>query len=271
MKLLKAHLPSLCSFISLFLILVSQTSFSIETSNLVQVRRYLIKYGYLNSVSSAYQLREKLDDDLAQAIKKYQSFSHLDSSGILDERTLAQMAMPRCDMPDFVKGTPVPHGMKQVILRSNSSYYTFTASKWSKFNLTWALEPGTRADAMRPIKVAFDRWMSVSKFNFLESPVFNNSDLQISFVKIGDGSGGTLANAGGPPSGKLHFDVDEKWVDGVVAGAFDIGTLGLHEIGHLLGLAHSDVKSAIMWPYFSRGVTKDLDPDDIAGIRALYP
>jgi len=45
----------------------------------------------------------------------------------------------------------------------------------------------------------------------------------------------------------------------------------VHELGHIFGLDHSTVKSAIMYPYY-RGYLPNfaLDPDDIAGIQALY-
>ena len=47
--------------------------------------------------------------------------------------------------------------------------------------------------------------------------------------------------------------------------------VAIHEFGHALGLAHSTVQSAIMYPYY-RGFVPNvqLGTDDIAGIRALY-
>ena len=45
--------------------------------------------------------------------------------------------------------------------------------------------------------------------------------------------------------------------------------VGTHEIGHALGLGHSNVNGAIMWPYASLG-NPGLHSDDIAGINALY-
>ena len=51
-------------------------------------------------------------------------------------------------------------------------------------------------------------------------------------------------------------------------------TIGLlytavHEIGHSLGLMHSDVYSAVMWP-IARAGQPVMDQDDIDGINALY-
>jgi matrix metalloproteinase-14 (membrane-inserted) len=44
-----------------------------------------------------------------------------------------------------------------------------------------------------------------------------------------------------------------------------------HEFGHSLGLSHSDVKTALMAPFY-RGYEPhfQLDIDDIQGIQALY-
>ena len=94
--------------------------------------------------------------------------------------------------------------------------------------------------------------------------------------------GGVLAHADFPPGYSVivkglplpvHYDDQEhKWVDGAVAGAFDIETVGLHEFGHILGLAHSSVAGAVMYPSVSSNLTKrSLTEDDRLAIRNLYP
>ncbi|GMN20106.1 hypothetical protein TIFTF001_045282 [Ficus carica] len=51
----------------------------------------------------------------------------------------------------------------------------------------------------------------------------------------------------------------------------DLESVAVHEIGHLLGLDHSNVPAASMYPTFIYGERKrGLNADDIQGIRALY-
>jgi hypothetical protein len=48
--------------------------------------------------------------------------------------------------------------------------------------------------------------------------------------------------------------------------AIDYPAVLLHEFGHVVGLNHSTAEGAVMWT-----PRRDLQPDDIAGMRELYP
>ena len=52
-----------------------------------------------------------------------------------------------------------------------------------------------------------------------------------------------------------------------------IENTGAHEFGHALGLGHSSVEMASMWPNSGacETIRETLDPDDIAGLGSLYP
>ncbi|MFQ5490172.1 MAG: matrixin family metalloprotease, partial [Phycisphaerae bacterium] len=93
-----------------------------------------------------------------------------------------------------------------------------------------------------------------------------------------DGPSGTLAHcyfptpAGGAAAGDCHFDDGETWTDALTAGA-EIRLLetAIHEIGHGLGLEHSDDPTAVMFPSYDPSKVKvTLGDDDIAGIQSLY-
>lgn len=85
-----------------------------------------------------------------------------------------------------------------------------------------------------------------------------------------DGPGGSVAHASSGSGSILHFDLDDNWRVGSVPNAIDVGTAARHEIGHLLGLDHSQVKSALMYAYIGPQMVKQIGDDDIAGINQLY-
>jgi len=57
------------------------------------------------------------------------------------------------------------------------------------------------------------------------------------------------------------------------SGGFYIEDIAAHEFGHALGLGHSTTSGATMYPSTPTCNLnpRTLDPDDIAGVRALYP
>lgn len=58
----------------------------------------------------------------------------------------------------------------------------------------------------------------------------------------------------------------------MINSSYNIQQAITHEVGHLLGLDHSGVLSAVMYPYVSRGNDAVvLDSDDRVGIAAMYP
>jgi hypothetical protein len=73
-----------------------------------------------------------------------------------------------------------------------------------------------------------------------------------------------------PIAGDLHFDDAEEWITGpdLTIRSVDLYSVTLHELGHALGLGHSDVPGAVMFPYYRRATT--LTTEDIQAILTLY-
>ena len=85
-----------------------------------------------------------------------------------------------------------------------------------------------------------------------------------------DGRGKVLAHAFFPSNGRCHFDEDETYTDGTPSGT-NLLWVATHEFGHALGIHHSDVRNAVMYPYYT-GYKPGfgLQNDDIAAIQSLY-
>lgn len=233
--------------------------------------KYLSDYHYLSPSRSG-------NHDVKTALKNFQKFFGLPLTGELDEETLYQMKKPRCGVPDVDE-----NGGRLRIKRFS------TWGKWRKTDLKYYLSFGedmSEADQARVMARAFQMWSAVaSKLRFTRTLSVSNADFRISFGKRQhsgvpgerqcysdfDGKGKVLAHAFYPQDGRLHFDDDEYFTE---TGSWWNGSQSLlyvavHEIGHALGLRHSDVKGTVMWPTASRGTPK-LHQDDIDGIRSLY-
>ena len=49
---------------------------------------------------------------------------------------------------------------------------------------------------------------------------------------------------------RAHFDEDETFTDGTSSGT-NLLWVAVHEFGHSLGIHHSDVRNAVMYPYYT--------------------
>ncbi|KAL6227612.1 PREDICTED: metalloendoproteinase 1-like [Fragaria vesca subsp. vesca] len=248
------------------------------------LKNYLEKFGYLNYKNRSL-FNDDFDDLLEEAIKTYQINYRLEVTGKLDNKTVSKMMMPRCGVPDIINGTSFMRsankGHHHGSIHTTALYSFFPGSpKWpsSKYHLTYGFLPGTRSEATAAVARAFATWAKSSRFTFSPAQSYYNADLKISFQRGDhgdgvpfDGPGGILAHSFCPSDGRFHYDADDTWTVGAKPGAFDLESVALHEIGHLLGLQHSSLPGAVMAPGIPPGVTKtSLTEDDVQGIKALY-
>jgi hypothetical protein len=73
----------------------------------------------------------------------------------------------------------------------------------------------------------------------------------------------------------IMFNPGETFAtSGATAGQFDLQSVVTHEIGHMMGLDHSTIAHAVMYPYgdtSSIGLRRALWADDMIGAGTLYP
>ncbi|XP_012278476.1 matrix metalloproteinase-14 isoform X2 [Orussus abietinus] len=232
--------------------------------------RYLSQFGYLppaNPTSGGIISEETM----VRAITEFQSFAGLNVTGILDDDTAHLMSLPRCGVKDRVG--PSSDG--------RSKRYALQGSRWRVKKLTYKISKYPRIlerNAVdKEIAKAFSVWSEYTDLTFTPKKS-GQVHIEIRFEKGEhgdgdpfDGPGGTLAHAYFPVyGGDAHFDDSEQWTVNSYRGT-NLFQVAAHEFGHSLGLSHSDIKSALMAPFY-RGYdpTFTLDTDDIQGIQALY-
>ena len=169
---------------------------------------------------------------IERAILKFQKLAGLKLTGVLDTKTKDMMESPRC-------------GVKDVI----ANYVIEAFSMWQKAsNLVFTRINSAPAD----IEISF------AKYEHGDGEPF-------------DGQGPILAHAFFPKDGgDMHVDDSENWTVDEFNGK-DLMQTVVHELGHSLGLEHSDVSSSVMAPFY-RGWDPflQLTQDDEQAIASLY-
>lgn len=243
-----------------------------------QVKQYLKVFGYYST--NGDNLTDYFDDVLEFALKSYQQHYRIKVTGRIDFNTLKKMSTPRCGVQDIFNDS---NGDLKFGMIANYSFFD-GMPRWSKRQLTYRFRSSAYVisnQELRPIIVsAFNKWAIVSNFTFREAMISDPSDIVMGFHRRFhgdnypfDGPGNVLAHAFAPRDGRLHYDADENWSTSnlIRVGQMDLETIAIHEIGHILGLGHSQDPNAIMYAYYRAGTIKrNLGQDDIEGIRALY-
>ncbi|GER47401.1 matrix metalloproteinase [Striga asiatica] len=250
-----------------------------STKGIQDLKNYLDYLGYyLKNNNTSFTNNNLFDNSLESALRKYQKFYNLKVTGLLDPRTIAKLHEPRCGMPDF-------HNNSINKLNSDkfrvSSHYAFLPGrpKWRKTKLSYIFNTNVNEEAIMAFERAMKEWARVTRFTFFRAKDVGRSNIRISFLRghhgddypfVGPQPRGGLAHSFPPPNGRIHFDAAQNWSHNGDRNAFDVETVGLHELGHVLGLDHSNVQLAVMHAIIAPGERKHLHEDDIKGIKALY-
>ncbi len=246
-----------------------------------KVQKFLTRFGYLTSTIEP----GKLDTATSKAIATYQSCMGLKDTGELTAATVRAIEAPRCGTPDV--DLIAARASASRTDESTAGSFVLRGCSYSKLNFTYRFVNGTGDIAgdneRQAVRNAFATWQNALCGVTFTERASGAVDFLIGWFTgdHGDGSafdgvGNTLAHAfypppcGGSHAGKMHFDDAETWSLTGAGSTFDTETVALHEIGHLLGLAHSSVAGAVMFPSYG-GVRRALSQDDRDGVRRLYP
>ncbi|CAK9193801.1 unnamed protein product [Sphagnum troendelagicum] len=266
-------------------------------------KEYLHQYGYLKGSPNGENFT-LVTEELTEATANFQHTFGIPVTKELDQVTFDAIIMPRCGREDFINGKPAlsfarkQTGFPRSItddpnhpLDNTKRFAYFNGNqRWkSRYDLTWALSPTNMTSRISRKIVrtifsdAFATWTAIiPSFSFTEVETYQSADVKISFVsgqhgdsQSFDGVLGILAHAFSPEDGRVHFDAAEFWSSDIsrdqAPQALDLQSVAVHEIGHVMGLAHSPIRESIMFPNIApHRIKRKLSKDDIQGVKQLY-
>lgn len=180
-----------------------------------------------------------------------------------------------------------------VLATAGVQAYVLSGKKWASSPITYYVNPAnpqglSASSVIAAIQQGAGAWSTQSRANVALS---YGGTTNVSTVQY-DGLNIVTFRAGSGPFAytTYWFDGSNRLLDADMAIYTDTatwytGTSGCsgngayiedvttHEFGHVLGLDHSSVGTATMYPSANYCATtlRDLDPDDISGVEALYP
>ncbi|CAJ1975784.1 unnamed protein product [Sphenostylis stenocarpa] len=222
-----------------------------QVKGLSRIKDYFSDFGYLQS---SPPFNDSLDHQTRTAIKSYQRFFNLNPTGDLTNETFHKLSLPRCGVPD------VNFEFSAV---GNVSWPKAGRRWFSGMRLTYGFFPASRipGNATEVFRRAFARWgRAVPGLNLTEGS-YDEADIRVGFYDLDEGVedvvwGESVVRLRNGMTGEIRLDASKEWrlakENGSVLGkegALDLESVAMHQIGHLLGLDHSNVEESVMYPY----------------------
>ena len=176
--------------------------------------------------------------------------------------------------------------------------YALLGPRWASTTITWSFaDPARRpggnfsgaisASHRQVVLSAVQRWEQASGLTLRQVDDAASADVRIGWGRFGTGAGHyqlgevVYSHRGGEsflPGVTVQLeDPAERSLSANASGALTyeglsatLYQIALHEIGHALGLDHSDDTASVLYPVVQQA-NRDLNESDIAGIQALYP